>query len=70
MNRDDLENFVKKRPFVPLRIHDSNGDTYDVPHPDGIMVSDRAVAIARGDSITFVATMHIVEIQPLPAVHA
>lgn len=70
MNKKELDNVVYRRPFVPLRLHLSNGDIYDVTHPDGIMTTEKFVAIAVGDSLTFVATMHVVEVQPLPTVSA
>ena len=63
-----LETVLKQRPFTPFRLHLSNGNTLDVTHPDGIMVTKRMLAIAVADSLTFVQPMHVVEVEPRPTV--
>jgi hypothetical protein len=70
MKKEDFEVLLRRRPFTPFRLHFSNGATHDVTHPDGVLLSDRVAAIAIGDSIWMVAMMHIVEVEPLAAVHA
>jgi hypothetical protein len=70
MKREDLETFLRRRPFTPFRLHFSNGSTHDITHPEGVLVSERVVAISVGDSIWTVALLHIAEMEPLPAIHA
>ena len=70
MKEEDIEAVIRAQPFVPVRIHMSNGATYDLTHPDGILLSERVAAIAVGDSIALVSLAHINEIQPLPAVRS
>ena len=39
---------LRRKPFIPLRIHMSDGMTYDIFHPDNIIVSLSRVDIGRG----------------------
>ena len=70
MKEDDLAKVVKAQPFVPVRLHLSNGATYDLTHPDGILLSERVAAIAVGNAITLVSLLHITEVTPLSTVSA
>lgn len=66
MTDDDLNKAIRGRePFLPVRIHLSNGATYDVTHPDGIVISKNVVAIAVGDNIALVSMQHINEVVPI-----
>jgi len=38
MNQEDLTKAIKQNPFVPVRLKLSNGTTYDIRHPDAILV--------------------------------
>jgi hypothetical protein len=65
---------VRKQPFVPLRIVTSAGETFDVYHPDLIMVGRREVTIGQEstadpavyDGVDRVSIMHITAIKDLP----
>jgi hypothetical protein len=65
MSADDLKQAIRN---TPVRLHLSNGATYDVTHPEGALVSDKVAAIAAGDTIALVSMAHIAEVVPLPAV--
>jgi hypothetical protein len=67
MNHEDLTKVVKQKPFVPLRLKLSNGTTYDIVHPDAILVEKRVAAIADQGSIALVSLLHINEVAPIPA---
>ena len=67
MNHDELTEAIHGRqPFLPVRLHLSNGATYDVTHPDGIMIGGGVAAISVGDRIAMVAIAHINEVVPVP----
>jgi hypothetical protein len=38
---DSIREFNHAVPFVPYEIHTVSGETYEVPHPDFIMVAPR-----------------------------
>jgi len=72
MRPDDLLELVRRQPFAPFRIHITAGGTYDVRHPDQIIVlRSRAVLPAGGangipEHVDHVELVHIVRIEELP----
>lgn len=71
---EDITVRLKVRPFVPLRLVLSTGQTYDVFHPDLVLVGRRDLTVgtasldnpAHYDQITRVALMHVTEMRDLP----
>jgi hypothetical protein len=72
---EDIRQRVKEQqPFVPVRIVTSSGQSYDVTHPDLIMVGKRflQVGVASNDNPTIfevvnrVAIMHVSDLQDIP----
>jgi hypothetical protein len=45
MRAEKIQDHVRKRPFRPLRIHLSDGASYDVLHPDMVVVTRTEVCI-------------------------
>ena len=45
MPPEDLIAALEKRPFEPFRVHLTDGMTYEVRHPDLMMVGCRSVVI-------------------------
>jgi hypothetical protein len=76
MRPDDLLELTRRQPFAPFRIHVTGGVTYDVRHPDQIIVlRSRAVLAAAGDNaipdrLEHVALVHIVRVEELPTATA
>jgi hypothetical protein len=72
MRPQDLLEFTRRRPFSPFRICMTDGRTYDVRHPDLLIVlRSRAIVGVGGDQVPDrdedVALLHVVRIEPLPA---
>jgi hypothetical protein len=72
MNPKDIVAHLKREPFRPLRICISDGSTYDVPHPEFMIVTRTDVAIALKltegdlpDRMVFCDPLHITRILPL-----
>jgi hypothetical protein len=73
MHPNDLLARVQTRPFVPFRLIVSEGGSYEVRHPDMIMVARRHVVVGlpapENDSIAetthLVALIHVVRVEPL-----
>lgn len=71
---NEIQARVHVRPFVPLRITTSAGQSFDVYHPDLILVGHREVTIGRAstahptqyDQLTRLAIMHITALEDLP----
>jgi hypothetical protein len=77
MHPDELFAAVRRRPFVPLRLHVSDGSAYDLRHPDSILVTRRSVILAlpgdldvipeRAVTIALVHVTRLEEIDGTPA---
>jgi hypothetical protein len=65
MNQDDLGRVFSVATFQPQRIHLSNGTTFEVRHPEWILISPRTSAILVGDTIQIIANVHINHLEPL-----
>ena len=75
MSFEELHAAARRQPFTPFRLTLTTGDTYDIRHPDMIMVGRRTVAIGisrragatTNDLIMQIDLLHIVAIEALPA---
>ncbi len=71
MKAEELIEILSEQPFVPLRLHMSNGRTHEVRHPEMAIVGEEVVAlgIAQPDSerprIRMVSITHINEVEHL-----
>lgn len=72
MEAEELYEKVRTYPFESFRIYISDGQHYDIKHPEQIMVSKRVsyVGISRnGDGpfqkIAIVSNVHITRIEPI-----
>lgn len=76
MRPEDITELLRARPFVSLRIHMSDGQSYDIRHPEMVMVLRSRLVIGIGaDSATGVlerlehcALVHVVRIEQLQSV--
>jgi hypothetical protein len=72
MNPDEFESVLKTQPFVPVRVHMSNGRTHEIRHPDNAIVGDEVVAIGVYESgserpkIRLLSLININEVEPIP----
>ena len=74
MSASDLIELLRKRPFLPFRIHTTDGKTYDVRHPDQALVLRTRVILPLAadsedvaDRSEHLALVHIVRLEELPA---
>jgi hypothetical protein len=74
MRTEDVQVFVRKQPFESFRITLTDGRTYDIHHPEMVMVGRSSVAIgvpAPGgselvyDRLITVSLLHIMQIEPI-----
>jgi hypothetical protein len=71
----DIQQQLRKRRFEPFRVHLTDGTTYEVRHPDMVIVGDRFVAIgvprspdgSVADRVETAALIHIVRLEPIGA---
>ena len=67
MNADTIREWLRRQPFEPFELWLSNGEHYQVRHPEVIAVGDRRIAIVDpvSDRFVHVALVHINSIEAL-----
>jgi hypothetical protein len=71
---EEIQARIRQQPFVPVRIVTSAGQTFDVRHPDLIMIGRRSLMIGTAspqnpsvyDQVTRVAILHVTTLEDLP----
>lgn len=77
MNLDNLRERLRRQPFKPFRVHLSDGKSYDVLHPEMMLLTKSWVSIAIYDAKpdrdavpdrdVHISPMHITSTEDLPA---
>jgi hypothetical protein len=69
---NEFMHLLKRKPFIPVRIHMTDGEVYDIFHPDNILVTHSYASIGRGaepdgvvDRVDHCSLIHIVRIEEL-----
>jgi len=78
MRAEELTELVRRQPFSPLRIHISDGRTYDVVHPDQIIVLRQCVDIGIKpdaktgvvEGVDRVSLLHVVKVKQMDSASA
>jgi hypothetical protein len=77
MHPDEVFAAVRRKPFVPFRLHISDGSSFDVLHPDLALVTRRSVILAMSGDPTqiperaiTIAMVHVTGLEDLPPVSA
>ena len=72
MRPSQIRDHLKTQPFRPIRVHISNGSSYDIPLPEMAYVTASQVMIALEmseddlpDRVVFCDPVHITRIEPL-----
>jgi hypothetical protein len=78
MRLEDIRQLTRNQPFQPFRIFLSNGETFDIHHPDMVVVSLGAAHVAApkpGEppddprNVRIISLVHIQKIEFLPPVN-
>ena len=71
MRANEMRALLDRRPFVPIRLHVSSGQTVDIKHPEMAIVTRSLVFVGVTDSDDRVADygvfynlLHVVKIEP------
>lgn len=69
MNAETLREWLNRQPFEPFELRLSNGETYQVRHPELIAIGKNRVAIVdpETDRFVHVALVHVNSIHALQA---
>jgi hypothetical protein len=74
MRPEEFLDMLRPRPFIPLRIHMTDGSIYELRHPDNVFVLrsrvDIGVRATPGseivDHVDHLSLLHIVRVEQLP----
>ncbi|MHB1425428.1 MAG: hypothetical protein ACYC3I_19835 [Gemmataceae bacterium] len=75
MRPEELLQLLRRRPFFPLRLHMMDGQTYDIRHPDNVLVLRTRVDIGVTpdpgtgvlERVEYCSLLHVVRIEELQA---
>jgi hypothetical protein len=70
----DIQEKLKQRPFVPFRVILSSRDTYDIYHPDLVVVGKRHLFVGTAsednptmfDRSSLLSILHLAAVETLP----
>lgn len=71
MGPNDLLELLRQRPFIPLRLHSTDGRMYDIHHPAQALVLLTRVVLGAGgnngvpDRTEHLALSHVVRVEEL-----
>jgi hypothetical protein len=73
MRREEIRNELHKEPFVPFRLVMTDGKTFDIRHPELLMVGRRTATVGLTakpeddyyDLTAIVDLMHVIRLEPL-----
>ena len=72
MRAEELRELLDRRPFEPIRLHISSGQTVDIKHPEMAFVTSSLVVVGATESDNRVADyaihynlLHVVKVEPL-----
>jgi hypothetical protein len=69
----DFQARLREQPFVPMRLVTSSGQSYDITHPDLVLVGRRILIIGTPcnddpsifETMTMVPVMHVTDVQDI-----
>jgi hypothetical protein len=69
MNAETIREWLNRRPFEPFELRLSNGDAFQVRHPEVVAIGKNRIAIVdpETDQIVHVALIHVDSISALQA---
>jgi len=67
MNADTIREWINRRPFEPFELRLSNGEVYQVRHPENIAIGKNRIAVVDpgADRFVHIAMVHINSIEAL-----
>lgn len=73
MRAEEFRQLLSARPFSPLRVHRTDGTTYDIRHPEQVLVSRQRIDIGLPPSagtgvferIEHCSLLHVVRVEEL-----
>ena len=65
MNDEELKLAIYTRPFEPVRLHLSDGATFDIRNPGAIAIDRRTSGVVTGRGIQVISNLHVTHVEPI-----
>jgi hypothetical protein len=74
MRRDDILEALRRRPFQPIRLYVSDGATYEIRHPEMVLIARHSAVVGHPDTdspppavekLTYVDLLHITRMETI-----
>ena len=67
MNAEPIQAMLRRQPFAPFEVHVSNGEVYEVRHPENaiLMKSNLMLVYPEKDNFVIAAMAQVSNVQPL-----
>ena len=72
MTADTFREITKQRPFEPYRVVMSSGESYNVMHPEMVLITSKSLVIAlpdptasEGERLVFCSYLHLAHVETL-----
>ena len=68
MRAEELAQLIRRKPFQPLRLHLTTGQTYDIRHPEFIIIQRQSAEVGVDpdpntgvvDRVEYISLLHVV----------
>ncbi len=67
MNSDVIRQLVLRRPFEPFTVHLSEGETYEVRHPETVALGKQRIVVVdpESDQMAICSLLHVTSVETL-----
>ncbi len=68
MNTETMQGLLRRQPFQPFEVRMSNGDAYQIRHPEMALLlrSNLVLGSHESDDFIFCSLLHVAEVKALP----
>lgn len=68
MNTETMQGLLRRQPFQPFEVRMSNGDAFQIRHPEMafLLKSSLILGSPESDDFIFCSLLHVADVQALP----
>ena len=72
MDKETIKELLKRQPFMPFKIKLSNGETFEVRHPEFVLLTKTGLVVGYPDSdrLSICSLLHIANIETMTPTQA
>ena len=68
MNTETMQSLLKRQPFQPFEVRMSNGDAFEVRHPEMVFLLNSSLIFGspQSDDFSFCSLLHVADVKAIP----